>query len=263
MKFVFNVIDGIGDFFDALASRIKLLFSKKTRVRFLWILVGVVLVFGIADNRTAVMKILEATTGGGAQFNQAGELVEASVNGALVWIASFALTMFFLVCESNLILGFREPNEAHKRFQEANKFRVSSPSSGAPNAADHYYNALMNGELFDIYIARVVGVLAFVFDVAIQFQNRYWGGSALDTMISAGCAAWMLVGTELLILFVRVTEGYDYPGSQTQKKSGQQKESASSQKWQYAEHEGVEYRYTADKKQVQQKVNGEWQAVSA
>lgn len=219
MNFVLKMFDGLGNFFSELSSRIEGLLSERNKIRFLWILIGILFVFGVADNRTAVEKIWASTGGQSAIFNEAGELVQASLNGAIAWISSLTLTIFFWVCEANLILGVRDPGEAHERFKEANQFRVEAADDSAPKSAEHYYSALMNGELFDIRIAKAVGVIAFVFDIAIQWQNREWNGSNIDIMISAVFALLMLVGTELLMVLTRVIKRRSYPAEPTQRMS--------------------------------------------
>lgn len=221
MNFVLNAFDGMGRFFGGLSDRIESLLDEKNKIRFLWILIGFLVAFGVADNRTAVVKIWEATSAQGVTFGASGERIEAQLNVIVAWVASLALTIFFWVCEANLILGWREPEEAHARFQEANQFRLDSASSNAPDAAEFYYSALMHGELFDIRVAKAVGIVAFLFDIAIQWQNRVWGGSNIDLMISAVHALLMLVGTELLMVLIRVVRRRSYPASSTKKASNQ------------------------------------------
>jgi hypothetical protein len=259
MQFVLRAFDGVGSFFSEVSDRIELLLDEKNKIRFLWLLTGVLFVFGVADNRTAVAKIWEATTAQNIQFEETGELVKQSLNTVILWVASLALTVFFWVCEANLILGWREPEEAHARFQEANQFRLDAASSNAPDAAGFYYNALMSGELFDIRVAKVVGVVAFLFDIAIQWQNRIWGGSNVDIMISAVHALLMLVGTELLMVLIRVVRRRSYPSKATtkattkaapqpQSDTASQKPKAKSQsqsQWQVFEKDGQTYYYNA------------------
>ena len=249
MGFVLKAFDGLGSFFSGLSDRIEVLLSEKNKVRFLWILIGVLFVFGVADNRTAVVKIWEATTAKGVGFNEQGEMVKESLNAAVIWISSLTLTIFFWVCEANLILGWREPEEAHARFQEANQFRLDPASKGAPDAAEYYYNALMGGELFDIRVTKFVGVVAFAFDIAIQWQNRVWGGSNIDIMISLVHALLMLVGTELLMVLARVVRRRSYPGD-APRKAGQQPRQKPAKKqasgdWQQVEHNGQTYYYNS------------------
>jgi hypothetical protein len=124
---------------------------------------------------------------------------------------------------------------------ESNKYRAQAPSENAPDSAAFFHSALMHGELFDIKIARAMGILAFGFDIAIQWQNRYWGDSGTEILISGMQALLMLVGMELLMVIIRVEQGTRYP-AQAQS-AGAKTKAASSSEWTYVKENGVEYRY--------------------
>jgi len=217
MTRVWSAVDGVGDFLDQLGERMGVLLSKKGKIRVLWFCIVILLVAGVADNHTSVSRIWESLPSSGVQFDDAGRAIAGSasaLNPSLLTALSFLMTMFFFTCEANVLMGIREPNEAHKRLQAASKFRVQKPGADVPKAAGTYYSALMNGEMFDLRIAKVLGYVAFGLDLMFQFMNRDWAGNNISLIINLAVGLLMLVGTELLLVLIRVTRGYAYPDTQ-------------------------------------------------
>lgn len=202
MKVVWAVTDTIAAVFRELAERIEQLMSNQARIFLLWLVVGVLLIANIADNQTAVEAVWRMTT---AQAD------DAELFGLWKLTGAFVLSMLFIICEGNLIMGFRDPEDAQPRFDKANAFRTDKPSDNAPNSAEFFYSALMNGELFDIRLAQGIGVGVFLLDCFIQYHNRTWDTANNGQMlVSLGHALLMLVGTELAMVMIRVMKSRNY-----------------------------------------------------
>ena len=216
MKIIWSVTDTVAAVFKELAIRVEQLMSNEARIFLLWLLVGVLLIANIADNQTAVESIWKMTT---AQAD------DAQLFPLWKWVGSFALSMLFLICEGNLIMGFRDPDDAQPRFDNANAYRADKPSDDAPNSAEFFYSALMKGELFDIRLAQGIGVAVFLLDCFIQYHNRTWTpGDNGQMLVSLGHALLMLVGTELVMVMIRVMRNRNYRATSSPPQYGQRQQ---------------------------------------
>lgn len=251
---LWSAIDGLGDFIDDLGKRLDTLLSERGQIRVLWTFVAFLLAIGTQDNRASISRIWQMLPASGVIYDSAGQAIAGSaseMNGILLTVCSLAMTLLFFCCERNVILGFRRPDVAEKRFKEANRYRLQEVNKDAPTSAKFFWGALKKGEMTDLMMARAFGCIIFFVDAGFQFLNRDWDGNNAVIALNLVYGLAMLVGTEIMVILIQVAEGHKYGAGSG---GGQGKESSNSN----AHRKGKSVQTSNGGSEVQDPDTGEW-----